>query len=141
MDEIFRFTLAEELEMAARVVLAGVLGAVIGFERRQAEKPAGLRTLALVSIGSALFTVISAFAFDSGDPARIAAQVVTGVGFLGAGTIMRIGANVRGLTTAASIWLVAAVGMAAGAGMYILAAVTTVLALAIVHYFPRGQET
>ena len=68
-------------------------------------------------------------------------QVVTGVGFLGAGTIMRIGPSVRGLTTAASIWLVAAVGMAAGAGMYILAVVTTGLALVIVHYFPRGQES
>ena len=66
--------------------------------------------------------------------------MVTGVGFLGAGTILRIGANVRGLTTAASIWLVVAVGMAAGAGMYILAVVTTLLALVIVHYIPRGQE-
>jgi putative Mg2+ transporter-C (MgtC) family protein len=103
MEDIFHFTVMEEIEMAARLVLAAVLGGAVGFERRQAEKPAGVRTLALVSMGSALFTLISVFGFGFGDPSRIAAQVVTGIGFLGAGTIMRIGSDVRGLTTAASI--------------------------------------
>jgi putative Mg2+ transporter-C (MgtC) family protein len=140
MEDIFHFTVMEEIEMAARLVLAAILGGAVGFERRQAEKPAGVRTLALVSMGSALFTLISAFGFGLGDPSRIAAQVVTGIGFLGAGTIMRIGADVRGLTTAASIWLVAAVGMAAGTGMYILSVVGAVLALTIIHFFPRRQN-
>ena len=139
MDDIFRFTIAQELEMAARMLLAGVLGGAIGFERRQAEKPAGLRTLALVAMGSALFTLISMFGFDTSDPARVAAQIVTGVGFLGAGAILRIGGDVRGLTTAASIWLTAAVGMAAGAGLYIMSGITTIPAVALMHFLTRPR--
>ena len=139
MDDIFRFTIAQELEMAARMLLAGVLGGAIGFERRQAEKPAGLRTLALVAMGSALFTLISMFGFDTSDPARVAAQIVTGVGFLGAGAILRIGGDVRGLTTAASIWLTAAVGMAAGAGLYIMSGITTIAAVALMHFLTRPR--
>jgi len=140
MDEIFNFTVQEEIEMAVRLALAALLGGVIGFERRQAEKPAGIRTLAVVSMGSAMFTLISGFGFGLGDPSRIAAQVVTGIGFLGAGTILRIGADVRGLTTAASIWMVAAVGMAVGTGMYIVSVVGAVLALVIIHFFPRRRD-
>ena len=140
MEEIFSFTVREEIEMAGRLGLAALLGGLVGFERRQAEKPAGVRTLALVSMGSAMFTLISGFGFGIGDPSRIAAQVVTGVGFLGAGTIMRIGADVRGLTTAASIWMVAAVGMAAGTGMYIVSVVGAILALVIIHFFPRRRN-
>jgi len=91
-------------------------------------------------MGSAMFTLISGFGFGLGDPSRIAAQVVTGIGFLGAGTILRIGADVRGLTTAASIWMVAAVGMAVGTGMYIVSVVGAVLALVIIHFFPRRRD-
>ena len=141
MDEIFHFTVREEIEMAVRLALAALLGGMIGFERRQAEKPAGIRTLAVVSMGSAMFTLVSGFGYGFGDPSRIAAQVVTGIGFLGAGTILRIGANVRGLTTAASIWLVAGVGMAVGTGMYIVSVVGAVLALVIIHFFPRRRDT
>ena len=82
MNEIFHLSVAQELEIAARIVFAGLLGCAVGFERRQADKPAGIRTLGLVSIGAALFTVVSAFAFDGADPSRIAAQIVTGLDFL-----------------------------------------------------------
>ncbi len=106
-----------------RVAVAGALGGAIGLERELDEKAAGLRTHMLVSIGSALFTLVGAYGFagfssGSVDPSRIAAQIVTGIGFLGAGVIFRQGFTVRGLTTAASLWLVAAVGMAAGAGYW-----------------------
>lgn len=103
--------------MILKLFLAALLGGVIGFEREAHGRPAGLRTHILVSIGSALFTIVSAN-FDHGrtDPTRIAAQVVSGIGFLGAGTIIRQGSVIRGLTTAASLWTVAAIGMAVGAG-------------------------
>ncbi len=124
--------------MAIRLVLATGFGGLIGYERRHADKPAGPRTLALVSSGAALFTMISTMGFGWGDPARVAAQIVTGVGFLGAGTIFRFGADVRGLTTAASIWIAAAIGMAAGAGMYIVASVGTTLILVVLE-FPKRR--
>jgi putative Mg2+ transporter-C (MgtC) family protein len=112
--------------MVLRLLLAMTLGAVIGFERWHAGKPAGLRTNILISGGSALFTIISVFGFG-GDPARITAGVVTGIGFIGAGAIMRRGkSGIGGLTTAASIWAVAGIGMAAGVGLYLLAVVATV---------------
>jgi putative Mg2+ transporter-C (MgtC) family protein len=123
----------------ARVVVAAALGGLIGLERELDEKSAGLRTHILVALGSALFTIVSAFGFreflTSGqaivraDPARIAAQVVTGIGFIGAGVIFRQGLSVRGLTTAASLWLVAAIGMAAGAGYWQGAVVATAAGL------------
>ncbi len=130
-----------ELEMAVRLLLAGLFGAMLGYEREKAEKPAGLRTMALVSIGAALFTIVSIIGFGSADPARVAAQIVTGIGFLGAGTIIRSGDSdtVRGLTTAASIWLTAAVGMAVGSGLYIISAVSTVVALVVLRLLPRGR--
>src|SRR6266576_6834355 len=103
------------------------------------EREAGLRTHLLVSLGSALFTIVGAYGFhairDSGanvvraDPTRIAAQIVTGIGFLGAGAIIRQGLSVRGLTTAATLWVVAAIGLASGAGYYVAAALTTAIAL------------
>jgi putative Mg2+ transporter-C (MgtC) family protein len=111
-----------------RLTVAAVLGGAIGFERELRERQAGLRTHLLVSVGSALFTLVSAYGFreflvNGGglvrtDPTRIAAQVVTGVGFLGAGAIIRQGLSVKGLTTAATLWLSAAIGMASGAGYY-----------------------
>ena len=122
-----------------RLVIAAVLGGAIGLERELDEKAAGLRTHILVSLGSAVFTLVSAYGFreflTSGgavvraDPSRIAAQIVTGIGFLGAGVIFRQGLSVRGLTTAASLWLVAAVGMAAGAGFWAAAVVATAAGL------------
>jgi putative Mg2+ transporter-C (MgtC) family protein len=126
-------------EILLRVGLAAVLGGAIGFERELREREAGLRTHLLVSVGAALFTLVSAYAWadwqfstEEGlvfDPTRIAAQVVTGIGFLGAGAIIRQGLSVRGLTTAATLWVVAAIGMASGAGYYAAAAITTVLVL------------
>jgi putative Mg2+ transporter-C (MgtC) family protein len=104
-------------EVAARLVVAALLGALVGWERERAQRPAGLRTYMLVAFGSALFTVLSLEAFGpQADPARLAANIVVGIGFLGAGTIFREGEVVRGLTTAAGLWAVAAIGMAAGGG-------------------------
>lgn len=121
----------QQLELMARLLLAFVLGGVLGFERQVRHRPAGLRTHMLVSTGAAAFTIASAFAFPGQsaqqDPTRIAAQIVTGVGFLGAGTIWRTPSTIRGLTTAASIWLVAAIGLLCGAGMYVLAGFATLL--------------
>jgi putative Mg2+ transporter-C (MgtC) family protein len=119
------------LDWLIRLSLAGVLSGIIGFERETRHKAAGLRTHMLVAMGAALFTILSGSAFDQGDPSRIAAQVVTGVGFLGAGAIFRSGANVHGLTTAAGLWAVAAIGMAAGAGLELGALVATALGVVV----------
>ena len=116
-------------EVLLRLFVAAALGGAIGLERELRERQAGLRTHLVVSVGSALFTLVSAYGFiDFGirvDPTRIAAQIVTGIGFLGAGAIIRQGLSVRGLTTAATLWLVAAIGMAAGAGYWEGALVAT----------------
>jgi putative Mg2+ transporter-C (MgtC) family protein len=126
-------------EVLLRLALAAVLGGVLGLERELREREAGLRTHLLVSVGSALFTIVSAYGFreflNSGesvvraDPTRIAAQIVTGIGFLGAGAIIRQGLSIRGLTTAATLWVVAAIGLAAGAGYYSAAVISTAVAL------------
>ncbi len=126
-------------EMALRLVVAAVLTGAIGLERELRERAAGLRTHMLVGVGSALFTVVSAYAWSDFvfsrqggtvlDPTRIAAQIVTGIGFLGAGAILRQGLSVLGLTTAAGLWVVAAIGMAAGAGYYSAALVATAIVL------------
>src|SRR5215210_4842224 len=126
-------------EIALRLVLAAGLSGLVGLERELRERAAGLRTHMLVGLGSALFTVVSAYAwgdfvFDRSqgtvlDPTRIAAQIVTGIGFLGAGAILRQGLSVRGLTTAAGLWVVAAIGIACGAGYYPAAAITTGIVL------------
>lgn len=139
MDDIFRFSISEEVEMGIRLLLAALFGAVAGYERQHAAKPAGLRTMSLVSLGAAAFTVISIFGFGQGDPSRVAAQIVTGIGFLGAGTIIRTGVSVQGLTTAATIWAMAGVGMAVGAGMYILSAVATILLIIILQLLPKER--
>jgi putative Mg2+ transporter-C (MgtC) family protein len=121
-----------ELEMVLRLLLAATLGAVIGYERERAGKPAGLRTHVLICTGAALFTIAGIFGFTGSDPARIAAGVVTGIGFLGAGAILhRRGEIVAGLTTAATIWAVAAIGLAAGAGLYLVSAVATAIVLIV----------
>src|SRR3954465_5732315 len=118
-------------EALLRIALAGVLGGMIGLERELREREAGLRTHLLVAVCSALFTIAGAYGFGSArtDPTRVAAQIVTGIGFLGAGAIIRQGFSVRGLTTAATLWVVAAVGLAAGAGYYSGAVVTTAVVL------------
>jgi putative Mg2+ transporter-C (MgtC) family protein len=122
------------LEALVRIAVAAGLGGLIGLERELDEKAAGLRTHMLVAVGSALFTMVGAYGFtdfpaSQVDPTRIAAQVVTGIGFLGAGIIFRQGFTIRGLTTAASLWLVAAIGMAAAAGFWKGAVIATIVAL------------
>jgi putative Mg2+ transporter-C (MgtC) family protein len=123
--------IGQQIDVAFRLVIAAVLGSAVGFEREIHGHPAGMRTHLLVSLGSAAFTVLGIFFFSSPgvptDPSRIAAQIVSGIGFLGAGAILKYGTSVRGLTTAASLWATAGVGMAAGAGAWIVAVVTTVL--------------
>ncbi|MDI6798952.1 MAG: MgtC/SapB family protein [Candidatus Aenigmarchaeota archaeon] len=115
-----------ELEIIAKMILAVFLGGVIGYEREVIRKPAGLRTHMLVSLGSALFTVMSFTAFPA-DPARIASHIVIGIGFIGAGTIFQMKDKVIGLTTAACLWVTASIGMAVGVGYYLIAIVTTAL--------------
>ena len=118
------------LDIVIRVVVAAVLGALIGLDRELSDQPAGLRTHILVTLGSMLFTITGAYVFSAGDkvdPTRVAAQVVTGIGFLGAGAILRQGVSVRGLTTAAGLWVTAAVGMAVGFGFWTGAVVVTVV--------------
>lgn len=126
MDAVFY------LEIVLRLVLAGVLGGAVGYQREHAEKPAGLRTHLLVCLGAALIMLVSVYPFadrPNVDVSRIAAQVVTGVGFLGAGAIIRQGSIIRGLTTAASLWAVAGVGLAVGVGFYVPAVAATALIL------------
>lgn len=120
------------LELLLQVVLATVLGGAIGMERELSGKPAGLRTNILICVGATLFTVLSLkLAASRGDPARVAAQILPGVGFIGAGTILHARGSVTGLTSAATIWVVAAIGMALGAGAYTEAVGTTLLVMLI----------
>ena len=140
-------------EVVLRLVLAALLCGAIGFEREVRDQPAGFRTHILLGLGAALFTLVSAYGFEpftraalgSGglqfDPTRIAAQIVAGVGFLGAGAIIRQGRDVRGLTTAASLWAVSAIGMAAGAGYLFGAAAATVLAVATLNALRRFRSS
>lgn len=120
------------VSQVGKLLLAGVLGGIIGAERELGGKAAGLRTNVVIAVASALFTILSIEAFPvigdgPRDTARVAAQIVSGVGFLGAGALIRDASGVRGLTTAAEIWLMAAIGMAVGAGAYAAAVFTTVL--------------
>jgi putative Mg2+ transporter-C (MgtC) family protein len=127
------------LDLTLRLLLAAGLGAAIGIERELRQKPAGLRTNILIALGAALFTIVSiqlASLYNGGSPDRVAAQIVTGIGFLGAGAIMRSGRNVHGMTTAATIWVNAAIGMAAGAGSYGMATVATTITLAVLALLP-----
>ena len=120
----------QQAELLLRLLVALLLGAAIGLERTRRQHAAGFRTMAMVSVGACLFTLLgSVLGSRTTDPTRIAAQVVTGIGFLGAGAILREGTGIRGLTTAATIWVVAAIGMAAGFGLYVLAVGATLLVL------------
>lgn len=124
-------------ELIIRVVVAALIGGAIGLEREVGGHEPGTRTHALVAVGATLFTIAGAYGFSdspngaTGDPARVAAQVVTGVGFVGAGAVLRSGASVRGLTTAATLWVSAAVGVAAGAGIYVTLAAASGLTLLV----------
>jgi putative Mg2+ transporter-C (MgtC) family protein len=140
-------------EVVLRLVLASLLCGAIGFERETRDQPAGFRTHILLGLGAALFTLVSAYGFEpftraalgSGglqfDPTRIAAQIIAGVGFLGAGAIIRQGGDVRGLTTAASLWTTSAIGMAVGAGYLFGAAAATVLAMATLYALRRFRSS
>jgi len=136
-----------DVELFIRLALAALLGAVIGLERESHRRPAGFRTHTLVSMGSALVMLVSAYGLNRGadsvwpyDPTRIAAQVVSGIGFLGAGTILREGPTVRGLTTAASLWVVAGIGLASGAGFYLAAVLATALAVVTLVWLSRVER-
>jgi len=136
----------DEIQVIIRIIMAGVLGGLIGLERESLNKSAGFRTHILVCVGSALIMVVSQDLYQvykgatNIDPGRIAAQVVSGIGFLGAGTIMREGATVKGLTTAASLWVVAGVGLALGAGFYFPALVTTGVVFLTLIYLGKVEK-
>lgn len=124
-------------DLAWRLLLAAGLGAAVGLEREYRQKPAGLRTNILIALGSALFTILSiSMGHESGTADRITAQIVTGIGFLGGGAILRSGNTVHGMTTAATIWVNAAIGVAAGMGQYALATATAVLTLVVLGILP-----
>jgi putative Mg2+ transporter-C (MgtC) family protein len=133
------------LELLLRLLLAGVLGGAIGYEREHTNRPAGFRTHILVCVGSALVMVTSEFIFNrynavaNIDPARLGAQVISGIGFLGAGTIIRYGFNVKGLTTAASLWAVSCVGIAAGIGFYEGAVIATALIFLTLIFLKKAE--
>ena len=134
-----------EIDFLLRLFLAMIFGSMIGWERQKGHKPAGLRTHMLVCLGSCLFTLVSFMANTDTqsvafDPSRIAAGVVTGIGFLGAGAIIQSQKGVIGLTTAASIWIVAAVGMAVGYGLFILGGGTAILTLIILFVLEKVEE-
>ena len=139
-----------EIDLLLRILLGTLLGAVIGFERDLHGRPAGLRTHSIVALASATFMVVStrfvyfqrytASDLVSVDPSRIASSVVSGIGFLGAGAILRTGITIRGLTTAAGLWLVSAIGMAAGGGMYVVAVFVTAVGLAALTLLRRFED-
>jgi putative Mg2+ transporter-C (MgtC) family protein len=135
ISDILALINAQPWELAERLLVAALLGGIVGLEREVKHHAAGLRTNIVVALGACLFTILSLTAFAgtsrTPDSARVAAQIVSGIGFLGAGAVFRDKDRVRGLTTAATIWLVAAVGMAAGVGDYFLAIVATIMALIV----------
>ena len=154
MFEIPRVT-PLELTMVLRLIVAAVLGGIVGMERGSGDRPAGFRTHILVCVGSALFMLVSIYGFDDiapvtttleddigtrRDTARIAAQVVSGIGFLGAGTILHEGLTIKGLTTAASLWIVSAIGLAVGSGMYLLSTVATMLTMLTLVTFRTWEK-
>ncbi len=149
MDTLHEILLSKEITWQValvRIIISFLVGTLIGVERETHDQPAGLRTHILISIGATIVMLISIFipqtytSFQNGDPGRIAAQVVSGIGFLGAGAILKFGADVKGLTTAASIWAMAALGLAIGAGMYIVGLIGVVVilfALTVMNLFEK----
>jgi putative Mg2+ transporter-C (MgtC) family protein len=134
--------LMTEFESLGRLLLAAVLGAILGAEREMRQRAAGFRTNTLIALGSAAFTLVSIQLADQdgGDPTRIPSQIVTGIGFLGGGAILRGQGDIRGLTTAATVWVNAAIGMAAGAGFYALAITSTLVTLFVLTVFLRIEN-
>jgi len=157
LEQIYRAVNAVEVNTVGSVyklVLSMLLGAVVGYERKRKGQSAGVRTFSLISMGATLAMLLSIYVpqeymgLKNGDPGRIAAQVITGIGFLGAGAIIQMKGSVRGLTTAAGIWMVAIIGMAVGLGMYWLSLVASLLILFILvqlerieEYISRGSES
>lgn len=146
LESIYNDIISPDVTLASAVcklVLSMVLGAVIGIERRRKGQIAGMRTFALISMGATLVMLISIYipqvylGLKNGDPGRIAAQVVSGVGFLGAGAIIQMKGSVRGLTTAAGIWMAACIGLAVGAGMYLISIIATLLIIFILVNIER----
>lgn len=136
--------MVEPWEIVIRLILSVVCGGIVGYQRETLERPAGLRTHVLVCLGATLVMLVSIYPFSKyspqADPSRIASQVVVGIGFLGAGTIIRQGSIIRGLTTAASLWVIAAVGLAIGVGFYMPAAVATVLIFLALTLLSRFEK-
>lgn len=122
-----------------KIALAFALGAVLGVEREYRSKPAGFRTMIMIAVGACLFTILS-FRIDPSNPDRIAANIITGIGFIGAGVIFKEGLKVSGLTTAATIWIAAAIGMATGYGAYPLAVIVTILVLATLMALSKLED-
>ncbi|RJP31792.1 MAG: MgtC/SapB family protein [Actinobacteria bacterium] len=130
-----------EADIVLRLLMATACGGLIGIERERGDRPAGFRTYIMISLGAALFTVLSLIAFPGADPARVAAQVVVGIGFLGVGVIVvYAGTHVVGITTAATMWATAAVGMAAGSGYYMTSLYTTGIILAVLVALPWVEK-
>lgn len=137
IDSLLHFN---ELTQVFRILLAIILGAIIGFEREKYGRPAGLRTHMIVCVASTLAMLVSIYGFgnsSNSDPARLAAQVISGIGFIGAGTIIRGDKDITGITTAATIWICAIIGLACGAGYYFGATITTILVLVILSCFTK----
>ncbi|MCU0612708.1 MAG: MgtC/SapB family protein [Candidatus Eisenbacteria bacterium] len=132
--------MAVNWEDVLKLVLAMFLGGIIGAEREYQDKAAGLRTMIFISVGATLFTVLSRRLSTTGDPGRIAAQIVSGVGFLGAGAILHQRGQVKGLTTAATVWLVAAIGMAVGSDQVALAIAVSAMALIVLAVLPTIEQ-
>ena len=140
MPDVTQLLRDPQLDALVRVLVAGALAALIGVEREVEGKPAGIRTYGLVGMGAAMFTSGAILVFGAGEPAsRVAAQIVTGIGFIGAGTILHLRSGVVGLTTAAGLWVAAAIGMVIGGGQYILG-IGSAVALLIVLYLLRPSR-
>jgi len=130
-------SLEQQLSLSLSLLLSAFLSLIIGFDRQRRHKSAGLRTHMLTGVGACLFTMLSIHAFPNGDPTRVASNIVTGIGFLGAGTIIHTKSRAKALTTAASIWITASVGMAVGVGAWFLAIVATLMIWGTLAILPR----
>jgi putative Mg2+ transporter-C (MgtC) family protein len=150
-EMLYNFTNTIHDDMILRLLVAALLGGIVGMERGSGDRPAGFRTHILVCAGSALIMLVSMYGFEgfadvplkypnNRDSARIAAQVVSGIGFLGAGTILHEGITVRGLTTAASLWMISAIGLATGAGMYLVSIVATIITFTTLTTFHSVEK-
>jgi putative Mg2+ transporter-C (MgtC) family protein len=146
MNDVFYQTVVDDKVIILRLIMSLLLSSLIGLERESRRQHAGFRTHILISLGSTILMLLSIYIpqtfqnFQNGDPGRIAAQVVSGIGFLGAGAIFKLGSNVKGLTTAATIWAVAAIGLTVGAGMYSGALIATVLILFVLIILDRVEN-